>query len=55
MCNVIFQGDLCTFDHGEDAIAIDSGKPPPNGSSAPIPPPNMPMPPPIPGMVVKYL
>ncbi|CAG5097810.1 Oidioi.mRNA.OKI2018_I69.XSR.g15243.t1.cds [Oikopleura dioica] len=39
-------GDQCTFDHGEDAISIDSAKPPPlpNMSLPPVPP-NMPPPP----------
>lgn len=42
-------GDQCTFDHGEDAISIDSAKPPPlpNMSLPPVPP-NMPPPPHMP-------
>jgi len=50
------EGDQCKYDHGDDAIPIDSREPPPNGSSSSGPPgpPPMPMPPmgmiPPPGM-----
>ena len=50
---MIVQGDQCKYDHGDDAIPIDSREPPPNGSSSsgPPPPPSMPMIPPIPGLI----